>query len=209
MLRLQILLLFFLPCHLTAASLTYKMQTFYKKNNTFEAFFEQNFLDINFNKTAKGIGKIFYKKAGKIRLEYLHPSKNSFILNERNFYFLDSEENNIYFANRCLSADILDLIFLSFSDLSSLKKKFNITENYSEQKLVLVPKKSNDYYSNLTLILDKKLYFIRQLEIIDNFGNSNIFTMKSILFNKKIPNKFFQMQSFEGINYKSFLEDCS
>lgn len=210
MILLQILILLIsIPCYAVTRSPVKEVQVFYKKTNSFEIFFEQKLLNKNLEKEIKNTGKMFYRKPGKFRLEYYRPFKKIFILNEKNFYFMNPGESVIYLINRCLNGDIVNLIFQSMEDPDSIEKKFDIIINNSERELILSPKNKKKYVPNLILTLDKKLFLIKELKLVDNHGNINIFKLRYISLNKRIPEKLFQIQSPDEDISGALIEDCN
>jgi len=195
------------PCFVPAASaitgqaVLSEIQNRYDSTSDLEARFVQEFIGKVMRQPQKGEGVVYFKKKGMMRWDYRVPNQK-FISNGQVVWYYQPDENQVLLYD--LSSLVQEKTPLAFlAGEGNLSRDFGLVnfneavsakeENYVVE---LVPKEPHAGLSKLVLSVDKKTYYIHQVDVIDGLGNvtrtrfMDIKTnlgLQSSLFNFSIP----------------------
>jgi len=186
--------LIFIPLVLGATSqeILAELQTRYEKTNDLEAGFLQEYIGKVIQRPQKGEGKVYFKKKGMMRWDYRTPNQK-LITNGHTLWYYQADENQVFVSD---VANVLKektpLAFLAGEgDISRDFKLLNLNESVSEKGdhyiLELVPKEPHAALSKVTLVVDKKMYYVVQTDIFDGLGNVTRTRFFDIRTNLNLP----------------------
>ena len=180
----------------TGQAVLTEIQNQYEKTNEFEATFVQEYIGKVMRQSQKGEGKVFFKKKGMMRWDYLVPNQK-IISDGQTLWFYQPEENQVLISH----ADkmIKEFGFLvGEGDLRRDFKLININESPSQKEdhivIEMAPKESHQAVSKLSLTVDKKTYFVIQVDVFDGLGNVTRTRFTDIKTNISLSGSFFQFK---------------
>ena len=181
----------------TAQAVLSEMQSRYEKTNEIEANFLQEYIGKVMKKPQKGEGKVYFKKKGMMRWDYKVPNQK-LISNGRTLWYYQPEEKQVFVSDVAkVLREKTPLAFLSGEgDISRDFNVINFNESISQGEdyfvLELAPKEPDAALAKLTLMIDKKTYYVVQADVFDGLGNVTRTRFSEIKTNKDLPNSFFQ-----------------
>ena len=182
---------------LTPQAVLTELQTRYEKTNDLEANFLQEYIGKVMKRPQKGEGKVYFKKKGMMRWDYRIPNQK-LISNGHTLWFYQPEENQVFVSEVAkILKEKAPLAFLAGEgDLSRDFKIPNLNEPVSEKEdhyiLELIPKELYAALSKLTLMVDKKTYYVIQTDVFDGLGNVTRTRFTDIKTNMNLPPFLFQ-----------------
>ena len=180
----------------TAQTVLTDIQNQYEKTTDFEANFVQEYIGKVMRQSQKGEGKVFFKKKGMMRWDY-HLPNQKIISDGQTLWFYQPEENQVLISH----ADkmIKEFGFLvGEGDLRRDFKLININESPSQKEdhivIEITPKESHPAVSKLSLAVDRKTYFVIQVDVFDSLGNVTRTRFTDIKTNTNLSGSFFQFK---------------
>ena len=180
----------------TAQTVLTDIQNQYEKTTDFEANFVQEYIGKVMRQSQKGEGKVFFKKKGMMRWDYRVPNQK-IISDGQTLWFYQPEENQVLISH----ADkmIKEFGFLvGEGDLRRDFKLININESPSQKEdhivIEITPKESHPAVSKLSLAVDRKTYFVIQVDVFDSLGNVTRTRFTDIKTNISLSSSFFQFK---------------
>ncbi|MDI7258855.1 MAG: outer membrane lipoprotein chaperone LolA [Thermodesulfobacteriota bacterium] len=180
----------------TDTNILAEIQSRYEKTNDFEAGFLQEYIGKVMRQSQKGEGKVFFKKKGMMRWDYKVPNQK-IISNGQTVWIYQPDENQAveYNAERMIK----EFGFLvGEGDLRRDFKLLSINESPSQREdhivLEMTPKEFHPAVSKLSLTVDKKTYFIVQVDVFDGLGNVTRTRFMDIRTNINLSSSFFQFK---------------
>ena len=181
----------------TGPSVLAEIQKRYERTNDIEAGFLQEYIGKVMKQQLKQEGKVYFKKRGMMRWDYRIPNQK-FISDGLTLWYFQPEENQVFVSD--VSKVIKEKTPLAFlageGDLSRDFKILNFDESASLKEgnyvLELVPREPNAVLSKLTLTIDKKSYYVVQVDIFDGLGNVTRTRFIDMKTNVGLPDSFFQ-----------------
>lgn len=184
----------------------HRLQQTYEKTIDFKADFIQETTIKSIKKTDVEAGVVFFKNPKNMLWNYTKPKAKRLVINSKKVWLYLPQEKVAYTQDA-------DYIFKSkvlikfLSGLGKLKDDFTIeyarsgaldkNENY---RLVLTPLEQNTSYSTLQITVDKKIFYIVQVNFDDTFGNSNNVRFSNIAINSGLTTNIFQFKSPAGVS---------
>jgi len=181
-------------------SVLVEIQNRYEKTNDIEASFVQEYIGKVMRQSQKGEGKVFFKKKGMMRWDYKVPNQK-FISDGQTLWFYQPEEKQVLVSN----AEKMIKEFGFLVGEGDLRRDFKLlsTQESSSSKedqviIEMAPKESHPAVSRLSLTIDKKSYFIVQVDIYDGLGNVTRTRFTHFRTNINLSSSFFQFQAPPG-----------
>ena len=173
-----------------------EIQNRYEKTNDFEASFTQEYIGKVMRRAQRGEGKVYFKKQGMMRWDYRIPDQK-LISNGTTLWFYQPEEHQVFVTE--VSKALTGKTPLAFlSGAGDLRRDFslvNFNEALSPKEenfvLELAPKESQAALGKLVLTVDKKTYYVVQVDVIDGLGNITRTRFVNIKTNVELPNSIF------------------
>lgn len=181
----------------TGESVLSEIQSRYEHTKDIEADFVQEYISKMMKQPQKGEGKVSFKKKGMMRWDYRIPNQK-FISNGQTLWFYQPDENQVFVSD--VSKVIKEKTPLAFlAGEGNLSRDFNLVnfnESVSQKEdhyvIELVPKEPQATLSKLGLTVDKKTYYILQVDVFDALGNVTRTRFIDIKTNVDLPNSFFE-----------------
>jgi outer membrane lipoprotein carrier protein len=181
----------------TGPSVLAEIQKRYESTNDIEAGFLQEYIGKVMKQQLKQEGKVYFKKRGMMRWDYRIPNQK-FISDGSTLWYFQPEENQVFVSD--VSKVIKEKTPLAFlageGDLSRDFKILNFSESASLKEenyvLELVPREPNAVLSKLTLTIDKKSYYVVQVDVFDGLGNVTRTRFIDMKTNVGLPDSFFK-----------------
>src|SRR5690606_3910572 len=140
------------------------MQAFYDKTTDFQASFKQTYTDIAADESKESIGRVFYKRAGKLRFDYYAlkdgakaPEREKVLVSDGNTFWVHEIAFNQVFKE-CVKDDKAAASLKFLMGQGDLVKEFNITlakgATAAQPELSLVPREPDSRYKELRFVLD-------------------------------------------------------
>ena len=190
------------PEKLTADQVMQKMQEFYRNTYDYQARFEQIYTDMAAGEDKKSHGRVFLKKPGKMRWDYLKKSDpkvalNKVMVSNGKAFTVYEPELNQYFR-QCLSDSQLPTALSFLMGKGEMEKEFTPklvdAKKADAYAIEMTPKKSSGQYKKLVFVVDRGSFAVQEAHIYDPYGNRNKLLFQSPLINKKLPDSGFDFQ---------------
>ena len=183
----------------TAEAVTDQVQEFYKNMRDYQARFEQIYTDVAAGKDSSSGGRVYFKKAGKMRWDYLNADANQkslhkvLVSNGSEFTIYEAEHDQYY--RQCLRDSKLPTALRFLMGTGDLKEEFDIKmgkkASAGTHKLELTPKKSSGKYKKIIFVVDAETYSVRETLVYDPYSNINRIIFHKPLINKNLPDSGF------------------
>jgi len=180
----------------TSQAVLTDIQNQYEKTNEFEANFAQEYIGKVMRQSQKGEGKVFFKKKGMMRWDYRVPNQK-IISDGQTLWFYQPEENQVLISH----ADKMIKEFGFLVGEGDLRRDFNlinINESPAQKEdhiiIEIAPKESHPAVSKLSLTVDRKTYFVIQVDVFDGLGNVTRTRFTDIKTNISLSGSFFQFK---------------
>lgn len=179
----------------TPAVLT-EIQNQYEKTADLEASFAQEYIGKVMQQSQKGEGKVYFKKKGMMLWDYRIPNQK-LISDGRTLWLYMPEEKQVFISPA--EKMIKEFGFLvGEGDLRRDFKILNIIASYSQKEETIVvemtPREPQPFVSKFSLTVNKKSYFVTQVDVFDALGNVTRTRFMDIKTNVNLPGSLFQFQ---------------
>jgi outer membrane lipoprotein carrier protein len=184
-------------CAITGQSLISEVQKRYETTSDLEAGFVQEYVGKIMKKPQRGEGKVFFKKRGMMRWDYTVPNQK-FISNGTTLWFYQPEENQVFVSD-------VGQVLKEKTPLAFLAGEGNLNRDFSliqfneaapgkeeNHVLELAPKEPQAGLAKLVLTIDKKSYYVLQVDVVDELGNVTRTRFNDINTNIVLPVSMFQ-----------------
>jgi outer membrane lipoprotein carrier protein len=180
----------------TAQDILAEVQNHYEKTSDFEANFFQEYIGKVMRQSQKGEGKVYFRKKGMMRWDYKTPNQK-IISDGQTLWFYQPEENQVLVSH----AEKMIKEFGFLVGEGDLKRDFKLLKihdagSQKEDPLVaeITPKEPHPAVSKLSLTVDKKTYFVIQVDVFDGLGNVTRTRFADIKTNANLSSSFFQFK---------------
>ncbi len=180
----------------TAQTILNEIQNQYEKTTDFEASFVQEYIGKVMRQSQKGDGKVFFKKKGMMRWDYRIPNQK-IISDGQTLWFYQPEENQVLIS----PSDKMIKEFGFLVGEGDLRRDFKLLAIQEpplgkEDPIVveMAPKESHPAVSKLSLLIDRKTYFVIQVDVFDSLGNVTRTRFTDIKTNTNLSGSFFQFK---------------
>ena len=181
-----------------------EIQSKYEKIEDFHSKFTQEATVKALNKVQKAEGEVWFKKPGKMRWNYYRPAKDQIVSDGNTIWLYNYDEKQVVKSPLEKVVDTpTTTTFLS--GLGSLKEQFNA--QFSKPKPVdedgnylidLTPKKGDEQYDKVTIAVDRKTMFVKDIYLYDPYGNVTKVRLENMEINKGVPDSLFNFKMPKG-----------
>lgn len=187
-----------------------EIQKRYESTKDFEANFLQEYIGKVMKQPYRGEGKVYFKKKGMMRWEYQNPNQK-LISDGLTFWHYRPEENQVFVSDA--SRMIREFGFLvGEGDLRRDFKTLNMNESPSQKENIVIeitPKDPHPALSKLSLTIDKKTYYVVQVDVFDGWGNVTRTRFIDIKTNVDLSDSIFQFKIPPGAEVIKMQEPSS
>jgi outer membrane lipoprotein carrier protein len=188
-----------IPCAfaVTGQALVSEVQRRYENTTDLEAAFVQEYIGKVMKRSQRGEGKVFLKKKGMMRWDYTVPNQK-LISNGHTFWYYQPEENQVFVSDVSkVLKEKTPLAFLAGEgdlsrDFSLIQFNEAVAQKEENYVLELAPKEPQPGLSKLVLTVDKKTYYVLQVDVFDEMGNVTRTRFIDIKTNNTLPASMFQ-----------------
>ena len=176
----------------------------YGKMTDLRGEFTQSALNKSLNQTIDAKGVVYLKKGGKLRWEYVEPTRQEIVSDGKTIWVHTPQLNQV---NTGAAPEALAGPAGSFlSGLGKLRQHFNVRFlNPAQPKdadgnvvLDLTPKQPLPTLARLVLSLDASSYDVRKAVVYDQFDNTVTMTFTKVAVNTGLPDKLFVFTAPKG-----------
>ena len=176
----------------------------YGKMTDLRGEFTQSALNKSLNQTIDAKGVVYLKKGGKLRWEYVEPTRQEIVSDGKTIWIHTPQLNQV---NTGAAPEALSGPAGSFlSGLGKLRQHFNVRFlNPAQPKdadgnvvLDLTPKQPLPTLARLVLSLDANSYDVRKAVVYDQFDNTVTMTFTKVAVNTGLPDKLFVFTAPKG-----------
>lgn len=141
-------------------------------------------------------GRFYFKKEGKVRLEYMKPTAQLMVMNNGKMLMQDAKKTKEVDVHRHrIFRQLNDIIIGSVNGDLFAGNDFTsrIFETTNEVKIELSPvsKTLKNYLANIILILDKKNFTARRIEMNEPSGDATILSFSQKQINADLSDSLF------------------
>lgn len=154
-------------------------------------------------------GKTFFKKPGKIKVEYSGESGRVYVSNGKKLWVYDAGDTqvNVYEVN----AETIPEEALTFlGGLGNLRAQFKVSAVSKEEKthldigenldwLLLIPKNEKSKLDELILGFDKKTHLVNEAFLRNESGNTSHYFFKNVKVNNALADEEFEFKAGKGV----------
>ncbi|MBI3072029.1 MAG: outer membrane lipoprotein chaperone LolA [Deltaproteobacteria bacterium] len=178
-----------------------KVQGFYEKTRSFSATFRQVYTYKVYKRKQISSGRVYFKKPGLMRWDYLKPTKKEFVADGKTLWIYQADENQV--TEQEFRADRLS------SSVSFLWGKGKLAEEFDIKAgeplggldvLELVPKKSESHFKKLYFHVDRETGRVMKTIVFDPVGNTNEMTFSRIEENPALKPSLFTFRIPKNAN---------
>jgi outer membrane lipoprotein carrier protein len=176
-----------------------QLQATYQKIQTYRADFTQETNSKVLHNSRKSNGHVMFKKPGRMRWIYQNPHPQEVILQPDRIYIYLPKENQV--MTRSIKDYLSGITPMKFlMGVGNLKEDFTISlvsgplDNKDTYHLALTPKEKESLLKELKIWVNKKDFFIEQIETIDFLENWTRIRFSSQEINPDLPDSLFFFQ---------------
>jgi len=181
-----------------------KVQKRYDEAADFKARFTQTLTSATLKRTTNSAGQVTFKKPGRMRWDYEKPDKSSYITDGGVLWLYEPDDRQAF--KQDLKSSQLPSALAFLLGKGKLAAEFDISfgpdrgvsgteKNYV---LSLTPKTPQAQVKALLFVVDPHDWFVRQSEITDAQGNTNIIVFADVVMNSRVPDALFKFSPPAG-----------
>ena len=174
-----------------------EIQDVYQGTRDFTADFVQESTLKSLKKTQVANGKIYFKNPGKLRWDYIGPTKQAIVTDGETLWMYLPEDKQVI-INKLSKVYRTSTSTFFLMGMGNLKRDFDIEQVKSplsdEEKsysLKLVPKEQQSNFNDLFLLIDKKTFLVGELYFNDFYGNFIRIKFKNSTTNQGLSDSVF------------------
>ncbi len=199
---------------LSAEDVAKRVQAFYGETKDFQASFRQTYHDMAAGKKKVSVGRVYFKKPGKMRWDYKKADGKKpdklYVSDGSSFWVYEYEFKQVF--KRCLKESQLPTSLSFLMGTGDLLDEFNVSfaEKSTKKKpmLRLVPKEPTSKYKELRFTLNPETYQVTQTTIYDPYGNKNVIEFHKSRVNKNLPDSGFDFKVPKGARVLNPQQKC-
>ncbi|MBI4228288.1 MAG: outer membrane lipoprotein chaperone LolA [Deltaproteobacteria bacterium] len=181
-----------------------RIQEKYEKINDFSSKFTQEATVKALNKVQRAQGEVWFKKPGKMRWNYLRPTKDEIVSDGITIWFYNEEEKQVIESPLSEVIDTPTTTTL-ISGLGNLKNLFDArfskshsTGDNNAYLIDLSPRDNSEEFNSVTIAVDKDSLLVNTIYLYDPFGNLTTVKLNNIEINNGIPDSLFIFKAPKG-----------
>lgn len=142
-------------------------------------------------------GKFYYKKANKVRIEYLKPYSYLMVLNSNDMKVQDEQKTSSYNtrSNKIMqSVNTVMLDCMRGTVYSNREFSTAVYEGSKDYLLLLRPTASvvKKLFARIEVYLDKNSYDVLRLNMVENGGDNSLMSFHNRVMNKTLDDALFR-----------------
>jgi outer membrane lipoprotein carrier protein len=173
-----------------------RLQKTYEGTNDFSARFTQRYTMMVLKKSQESSGTVVFAKPGKMRWDYVSPTKKSFVVANGKLHVVQPEDNTAL-IDHCFKEDGLTASVSFLWGSGRIKEEFDVAPfagtfgAKTDHHLLLMPKAKNSVFAKIILVVDPATSRVKQSVVVDPQGNVNQFMFEDAKFNSGVKDARF------------------
>jgi outer membrane lipoprotein carrier protein len=180
------------------SALADKVQAHYEKTKDFEASFVQTYTYSAAGRSQTSRGTLRVKKPGKLRWDYLEPSRKTIVVNGSRLVQYEPEENQAYVDDR-FDASAMSAAVTFLLGKGKLAREFELSAE-AGGKLVLTPRKPDSRVDRVILTVSESGE-VTGTRVVDGSGNVNDIAFQKLQRNVGLADDVFALELPEDVHY--------
>ena len=178
------------------------IQRFYSVSKDLRARFRQTYTYKAYKRTQVSTGRVFFKKPGRMRWDYVTPVAKLFVSDGDTLWVYEPEESQAF--KRSLRSAQLPVALTFMTGEGDLSTAFDASLVESEPSegtvtVELVPKSDEGDYKALRLKVDRTTFQVKASTVIDPVGNTNHVEFDDVEINLGLPDEGFAFNPPAGV----------
>jgi len=175
-----------------------KVQKRYDEAGDFKARFTQTLTSATLKRTTNSSGQVTFKKPGRMRWDYEKPDKSSYITDGGVLWLYEPDDRQAF--KQDLKSSQLPSALAFLLGKGKLASEFDISFGSDRgvagadksYVLSLSPKTPQAQVKSILFVVDPRDWFVRQSEITDAQGNTNVIVFADVVMNSRVPDALFK-----------------
>ena len=175
-----------------------KVQKRYDEAGDFKARFTQTLTSATLKRTTNSSGQVTFKKPGRMRWDYEKPDKSSYITDGGVLWLYEPDDKQAF--KQDLKSSQLPSALAFLLGKGKLASEFDISfgpdrgpaGSDRSYVLSLSPKTPQAQVKSIVFVVDPRDWFVRQSEITDAQGNTNVILFADVVMNSRVPDALFK-----------------
>lgn len=193
-----------------------KVQHFYGQTSDYQASFKQTYHDIAAGAEKVNVGRVYFKKPGKMRWDYKQAGDSKkidklYVSDGKVFWVYEYQFKQVF--KQCLEDSQLPTSLAFLMGTGDLLEEFDVTftddSKPTAPKLRLVPKVATSKYKEIHFTVDPETFQVRRTAIFDPYGNMNEIEFSRAQVNKNLPDSGFDFKVPKGARVLNPQQKCS
>jgi len=166
------------------------------KLQTITSDFQQEKQLLALTETMTSTGKFWFKRANKVRIEYVKPFFYRVIMNGDKVHVKDdAQQSSVNVRSSKLFQQVNRIILDCIQGTILSNKDFNTrvfeNEKFYSLKMMPVQKSMKDFFSTINLVVLKKDYSVESIEMIEPSGDITLMSFSNKSINKPVDDQVF------------------
>jgi outer membrane lipoprotein carrier protein len=174
-----------------APALAGKVQAYYEKTKDFAANFVQTYTYSAAGRSQTSRGTLRVKKPGKLRWDYLDPSKKTIVVNGARLVQYEPEENQAY-VDEHFDASAMSAAVTFLLGKGKLAREFELSAE-AANRLVLTPRKPDARVDRVVLTVTDSGE-VTDTRVVDGSGNVNEVEFQKLQRNVGLKDDVFDLE---------------
>ncbi len=174
-----------------APALAGKVQAYYEKTKDFAANFVQTYTYSAAGRSQTSRGTLRVKKPGKLRWDYLDPSKKTIVVNGARLVQYEPEENQAY-VDEHFDASAMSAAVTFLLGKGKLAREFELSAEAAD-RLVLTPRKPDARVDRVVLTVSDSGE-VTDTRVVDGSGNVNEVEFQKLQRNVGLKDDVFDLE---------------
>ena len=174
-----------------APALAGKVQAYYEKTKDFAANFVQTYTYSAAGRSQTSRGTLRVKKPGKLRWDYLDPSKKTIVVNGARLVQYEPEENQA-FVDEHFDASAMSAAVTFLLGKGKLAREFELSAEAAD-RLVLTPRKPDARVDRVVLTVSDSGE-VTDTRVVDGSGNVNEVEFQKLQRNVGLKDDVFDLE---------------
>lgn len=193
------------PADATLSEVVEKIQSAYETTTDWKAEFHQVTQIQGFDTPITSRGRLYIKKPGKLRWDYLEPNRHQILVNQEKIWIYTPEQKQVIVSPFAQVSDSQLPLHL-LTGAGRLDRDFTVQWTDPAQPLsngapalTLIPKDPRTDLTRLLIEVDPVRYFITRLTLFETHGNQSRFQFSQIRNNTGLKDPFFVFTPPKGV----------
>lgn len=185
---------------LDADSIVQRFQVKYEKVSTLAAGFVQETYIRSLDRWEVSRGKVYFKKPGKMRWDYMEPEKDQVVTDGTTLWIYEPDLAQVIEIPALTGTATIAMDFLTGTGRLAEDFSVELVEDKTTTYLLgLEPREPLEGVKKISIEVDKQSYLVVKSVIEDHFGGETSVSLSGIELNKTLSDTLFEFSVPEGV----------